>query len=381
MQRTRLFLLTVAHFLVDTYASILAPIMPMVIGKLGLSYAAAGVLGTVGSLISLSQPIMGIWADRMRRRYLVVGGVAMAAVFTPMLGVADSYWTMVLLLALGGIGVSAFHPQGFSLAGELSGSRRSFGLALFIFGGTLALGTTPLLVTGFAEHLGLERLPLLTVPGLILALVATRLLPLERTSPRQQDLGAALGALTRQWLPLTVITLVVTLRSVTHIAFATFLAVLGQERGLTAQASAIPLSVYQISGVAGSLLAGYLADRMDPRPLVWGSILLACPALYGYLLTDGWTALALLAVGGAMILASNSVLVAMAQELAPDHASLASSLPLGLSWGLAGLTLPLVGHVADLIGLTTTLRYLALLPVLTALLGLFLPPPVRRIPA
>jgi FSR family fosmidomycin resistance protein-like MFS transporter len=112
---------------------------------------------------------------------------------------------------------------------------------------------------------------------------------------------------------------------------------------------------------------------MNPKPLVWGSILLASPALYAFLHTSGPLSYVLLAVGGCMILASNSVLVAVAQELAPENAGLVSSLPAGLSWGMAGLTAPLFGYMADVIGLTETLEYLALLPVFTAFLALFLP--------
>jgi MFS transporter, FSR family, fosmidomycin resistance protein len=374
VQKTRLFLLTLAHFLIDTYATMLAPVLPLVIAKMGLSYASAGVLGTVMSIVSLSQPLMGVWADRMRRRYLVVAGVVMAALFGPLLGVASSYGAIIVVLALGGVGVSAFHPQGFSLAGELSGPRRSFGLSLFIFGGTLALGATPLWVTAYADRFGLERLPFIALPGLAVALVVFRFLPLENPRIQKQDLGTMWKSLARKWGPLTLITVIVILRSVTSIAFGTFLAVLGQERGLAAgEAGRVPLSVYQTSGVVGSLIAGYLADRVDPRPLVWGSILLAAPALYGYLLTDGWFGYALLGLGGGLILASNSVLVAVAQEQAPEHAALASSLPLGLSWGVAGLTLPLVGYAADQIGMAETLKYLALLPIPTALLSLFLP--------
>ena len=134
------------------------------------------------------------------------------------------------------------------------------------------------------------------------------------------------------------------------------------------------LTVYTSTGVVGNLVTGYLADRMNSKTLVWSTVLLAAPALYGFLLTDGILAYMLLALGGCMILASNSILVAMAQELAPENAGLASSLPLGFSWGLAGLTLPLFGHLADQAGVIEALKYLSLLPLLTFLLALFLPP-------
>jgi FSR family fosmidomycin resistance protein-like MFS transporter len=77
------------------------------------------------------------------------------------------------------------------------------------------------------------------------------------------------------------------------------------------------------------------------------------------------------------LLSSNSILVAMAQELAPQSSGLASSLPLGFSWGLASLTLPFVGHLADQLGVASTLEYLCFLPLPTAALSLLLPGPKR----
>ena len=126
MKKLHLLLLTVAHFCVDSYATMLAPVLPLVIERLGLSLAGAGILGTIISVCNISQPLLGMWADHMRRRWLVVGGLGMAAMCSPMMGVAPSYWVLVTVLCLGGFGVAAFHPQAFSLAGELSGSRRSF---------------------------------------------------------------------------------------------------------------------------------------------------------------------------------------------------------------------------------------------------------------
>jgi len=80
-----------------------------------------------------------------------------------------------------------------------------------------------------------------------------------------------------------------------------------------------------------------------------------------------------LTIGGGLLISSNSILVALAQELAPENSALASSLPLGFSWGLASLSLPIIGRLADLYGVSTTLSYLSLLPLLTGILALLLP--------
>ena len=143
MQKLRLLLVSLSHFCVDSYASLLQPVLPLLKANLGLSLAQTGFLGTIVSICNISQPLMGLWADRMGRRYLVIAGLLLCAIFSPLMGVAPNYALLVVSLALGGIGVAAFHPQVFSLAGELSGERRSFGLALFIFGGTMGLGCRP----------------------------------------------------------------------------------------------------------------------------------------------------------------------------------------------------------------------------------------------
>ncbi len=376
--RVSLLVITVAHFCVDSYATMLAPLLPLVMVRLDLNYTSAGLLGAVGSIANMGQPLLGMWADRMARRYLVIAGLLIAAIFSPLLGVAPSYPVLVVVLCLGGFGVAAFHPQVFSLAGELSGERRSFGLAIFIFGGTMALGCTPFWAPYYAEHIGLDLLPLVALPGLACLPVILRFVPLDNphfesgssTSLRQSLRGKGAGLL--------VITLVVVLRSISGLAFGFFLAARAVERGLSPTQGGVLLGIYNISGVVGSLVFGYLADRFSPKLVVFGTMLLSSPALYGYLQSDGLTAYVLLSLGGGFLLASNSILVAMAQELAPKNSGLASSLPLGFSWGLAGLFLPPIGYAADQIGMGVVLTYLALLPLVTAALALALPSPPSK---
>jgi len=374
MQKIRLFLITLSHFCVDSYATLLQPLLPLLKANLGLSLAQTGFLGTIVSICNISQPLLGLWADRMARRWLVVGGLILATVFAPLMGLAPDYLTLVGILALGGIGVAAFHPQVFSLAGELSGPRRSFGLALFIFGGTLGLGLTPLWAPTYTNHFGLENLPYVSIPGLLFLLLLLRFIPLDnpnfangKSNAQWRNLGDHAG-------PLFLITAIVILRSVTGLGFGTFLALLAQERGLDLVAGGIPLGIYNIAGVVGALLVGYLADRIDPKPLVWGSLLLSVPPLYAFIYAEGALASnGLLFIGGGLLMSSNSIMVAMAQELSPENTGLASSLPLGFSWGLASLTLPLIGYLGDHIGVAETLKYLALLPILTAVLAFYLP--------
>ena len=374
MQKLRLLLVSLSHFCVDSYASLLQPVLPLLKANLGLSLAQTGFLGTIVSICNISQPLMGLWADRMGRRYLVIAGLLLCAVFSPLMGIVPNYALLVVSLALVGFGTAAFHPQVFSLAGELSGERRSFGLALFIFGGTMGLGLAPLWLPLYAEEIGLHALPLVSIPGLLFAVLLVKFVSLDNPHVKEGGTASNWRLLGRDAGPLALITLIVVMRSVTGLGFGTFLSLLGEERGLDLVMGGVALGVYNIAGVVGALIAGYMADRISSKGIVCASLLLSAAPLYAFVSTeDMLMGYVLLAVGGGLLIASNSIMVALAQELAPENSGLASSLPLGLSWGLASTSLPIIGGVADQIGVAETLKYLALLPVLTGFFALFLP--------
>ncbi len=61
----------------------------------------------------------------------------------------------------------------------------------------------------------------------------------------------------------------------------------------------------------------------------------------------------------------------MAQELVPDSRSTASSLVMGVSWGLANIVASPIGMLADRIGLSTALSLVALCPLLVVAAMLF----------
>jgi FSR family fosmidomycin resistance protein-like MFS transporter len=74
---------------------------------------------------------------------------------------------------------------------------------------------------------------------------------------------------------------------------------------------------------------------------------------------------ALFVAGTAFINASQPITAAMGQEAAPEARSTASSIVMGLSWGIGGFIMAPLGYLADRTGLTTTLVVIGLLPLLS----------------
>jgi FSR family fosmidomycin resistance protein-like MFS transporter len=89
--------------------------------------------------------------------------------------------------------------------------------------------------------------------------------------------------------------------------------------------------------------------------------------------TDGLMSLLLLILAAATLSGANSVIIALAQELVPSRAGTASSLVMGLGWGVAGVLLIGFGTLAEMIGVSRALDIAATLPLLAAGLALALP--------
>ena len=71
------------------------------------------------------------------------------------------------------------------------------------------------------------------------------------------------------------------------------------------------------------------------------------------------------------------MVIAFAQELVPERAGTASSLVMGLGWGLAGLMLIGFGSIADMISVSRALDLAALVPLVTVALAYLLPAATR----
>ncbi len=91
--------------------------------------------------------------------------------------------------------------------------------------------------------------------------------------------------------------------------------------------------------------------------------------------TEGIMFIIFLIFSGIMLSFSNSANVAIAQELIPQGASTASSLMMGVSWGIAAILAMFFGIIADLFGgnVAPAMGFSAILPVLSSTLVFFLP--------
>ena len=362
--------LFIGHLLNDGFGAFLAPLLPLLIQRLDLSLAMAGLLGTSRILMnSLLQPGLGHLVDRVQRPWLVIIGPLLSVTAMSLIGRADSYSLLLLIMVVAGIGTALFHPAAAALVAAGNHGRRGLMMAFFSSGGTLGGALAPIVIVAYTQAFDLGQTPWLLVPGL--ALVAAFALPLWRVLPNpvsQEHETFRLGHLPGRFV---VLWSVLVLRSVSATAFASFLAVLVMQRGGSAWAGGISISAFLLAGAVGSFLAGNLSDRWGRKAVILGSMALATPLYVLFLHGPAGLLLPVIALAGLFDLSATPVGVVAAQECLPGRTGLVSGLVMGLAWGVGGLALTPIGWLADQYGIIPVMTYVAMLPLIGSSLMFF----------
>jgi FSR family fosmidomycin resistance protein-like MFS transporter len=374
-------LLAATHFIVDGYGNILAPLLPLLITNLGLSLFAAGTLQMCFQLAnSVSQLAFGHIADRWRPRVLLLAGPILCVTILPLIGLAPTSVTVAVVLILGGLGGAAFHPPAAVLVHQHSGEQRGLAMSFHITSGTLGQSLAPLAFAPFVQHYGLSATPFLIVPALVVlgGVLLRRMPQVERL---QESPGSGGFAALRPYArPLALLYFIVVLRTLTAMSFSTFVPVMLTRRGMTLTQAGMAVSVYLFAVGLGGFFGGPAADRFGPRRVIVLSLISAVPFLAIAPLLSGWLFVVSLAIGGFLLQSTLPVNVTFGQTLAPISAATVSSLMMGFAWGVGGLTVPLVGMLADNIGIPYTLMVMSAVPLVAAALAVPLPS-AHRVPS
>lgn len=349
---------TLAHTLNDTYPNLYPVLLPILMAQMGFGTAAAGLISTVSALTTqLLQPLMGFWADRVGGRSFVVGGLALGSIVSAIaLGWSPSYELLLILLLISGLGNSAFHPHASALVSEITGKRKGFGMSLFMIGGNFGRAVAPILATSAYLIGGRSGLFLVAIPGLLMALIMTRVLtPPPVSKPKQGRIFTPefVNGLRRASSLLTV----VGLRSMTTLSTLTLVPILWKSWGRPMTETATLLSLLFIAGSIGNVIGGALSDFIGPKPVLVASAALSSLWLFLFLNTQNlvWD-FVLVALLGASLYSTGSVVMVFSQALFPQNKGMASGLTLGIGNTLGSFGVALIGLIADrtspVIGLT-----------------------------
>jgi MFS transporter, FSR family, fosmidomycin resistance protein len=367
LDRRGLAVLASGHACADMAQGAVPALLPFLIDQRGFSYGAAGALILITSIGSSAiQPLFGLGSDRLALPWLMPVGVLLAGLGIALVGVTSSYPATAAAVALSGLGVAAFHPEGARFANQVSGDHRGQGMSFFSLGGNTGFALGPILVTPLLLLLGLHGTLLLAVLPTIVALVIARELGRLRRVAADKSEHVARGLAhddrdTDDWPAFLRLGGVVSLRSWIYFGLQAFVPVwfihhFGTDKG----AGNAALTAMLVAGAAGTYFGGRVVDRLGRRRLVVGSMGLLIPVLAAFVLAPSPVLAAILvAVAGFVTIATFSISVVMGQEYLPSRLGLASGVTMGLAIGVGGVAAAALGALADAFGLRTVMWAIA----------------------
>ncbi len=377
VDRRGIAVLSTGHLAADLFQGSVPALLPFLIRDRGYSYAAAGALFLMASLgSSLLQPLLGIFADRVRAGWLMPAGLLLAGGGLAVTGLVGSYAATAAALLAGGFGVAAFHPEAVRFASYVSAARRGAGMSVFAVGGNIGFALGPILVTPVVVFLGLSGTPLVgaVIAGAGVA-VLVRLAYLERFRPADGAATVFAGAAERnEWKPFGLASGAATTRAIVGFGLQAFVPLyVVAELASTEAVGNAAVAVMLVTGALGTLVGGRLADRYGFRPVVVWSLALGIPFMVAMPLVGVPGLFVLMGALGFVEGANFYPLVVIAQNALPRYLGLAAGVVLGLAIGIGAGAVALLGVLADTAGLTAVLWVVAGVTVVGFALAAALP--------
>lgn len=164
-----------AHMLSHFLQLILAPLFPLLKEEFGVGYAALGLMVSVMYTVSgMSQTMAGFIVDRYGARRVLLFGMATFSLAMLLTGLASSYWMLVAVALLAGMGNSVFHPADFAiLNAKVNPKRLGYAFSTHGIGGNFGWLAAPAFSIGISTIYGWRAA---TIAAGVLGLVVTAII-------------------------------------------------------------------------------------------------------------------------------------------------------------------------------------------------------------
>lgn len=334
-----LFFAAALHCLVDLTAGSLNPLWPRLDAHYGLyPWQSAGLFFLWQMTTSISQFFFGLYGDRFNARWLLWAGPVAAIVCLGSIGLTKSPFVLAQLLIISGLGIAAFHPEAAALAGSCAPESRSRAMSIFTMGGFIGQAIGPVYSGSVVDALGMRGLAWGILGGLLAAALLAPLglrvlsVPARETAPPVKLTEIFRG---RVW-SLFLILAIGSLRIIAAAGVPVLLGYLLTARGGTASETGLVQSAFMLGIGLGGLACATLLQRRHERAILWLCPLLATPILLATPWTGGLLLAVLASLSGLLLGISLPVLISYGQELMPNSQRIASSITMGVSWGIGG---------------------------------------------
>ena len=378
MERKKLLIVGAMHFFLDAYMGFFA--VYCVIAR--LDPVKSALIITVSSFAGNAlQPFLGYAADRMRGKLPLFAGLVLTPLCMSAIGLTTDYTLLLLLVLLGHLGSSIFHPAGANVAGAAGITKKEASFALFTTTGTVGYALSQLVFSSFTEKFGTSSSVTLMVPGIAFGGLYLLFSKTEVHGHHERiPLGELRRLMVKRLAPILLLFFIMMFRTVFVAAMNFFLAKVFEEWGFPRSVYSGAQTVFMLGGAGGILAAGQIAHRVKPRWLLFVPMAGFFPFFVLFLLfgLSGKLALAFvfLALSGFVLHGGYGTNIVMGHKIAPEMTSTISGILMGFAWAAASFG-PTVcaltrGSIPALGNFSSGLFVVSLFPVAASILALFL---------
>lgn len=373
---TKLIAVSLAHFFNDFYMNLIPPILFLFVNSLGLSLAQQAFIAfVITSSGSFAQPVIGYFVDKRGKPSLLLFSLMWIAFWMSVSGIITNYYLLVITVGMGALASALFHPLGSAVAVKLGNKSRGTSLSIFMTIGGFAASVSPVIAIPAVKAYGLNVLVLFMIPGILVALfmyiVKVHNVEINQSQEEKDEEHGKFDFNSAKWVSVLVFI------SSSKVLIRSFLITFGVQIMLLKQVdikiAGVVLSVYLLANSFGTILGGYLNDRIGSKKvlLLFNLLALLCMAIIVF--TDGFPMVVGFSLIGLALSGSNTANIVMAYELMPKNLNVATGLIMGLSGGLGGLIMLIFGKIADVQGLLTSTFYLIIPIIMVVIITVIMP--------
>ena len=371
--RKALLWLNTSHFVNDIFTGMLNPIMPFIAAKIGISMAIATIVLTVSHIFSsLMQPVFGFLADSIHKRSFVFWGLIMSSCFIPLAGVANHFVPLILVIMVGSLGSSFFHPQALGFTSNFSQNlNTSKAMAIFLAVGTIGYSCGPIISAGITQFLGMDKMPFMSVIGVTCAILMFKFLPkVSVSNEKLLNFKTAFKSILSN-RKLNILNIIAMLKTMVHSACFILLPFLWKGIGHKPIYIGVALFMFIFIGAFGSMLSSKFEKLVGTVNVFYTSMVFTLPLMILFVITyEKFPILSLVifVIMGFVTMLATPITMLMAQDVLPEYKSIISGFINGFSWGVVGIVMSAMGFVAENLGITNVLIGVSVIPALCSIM-------------
>jgi len=353
-KKSEVLTISTAHFMHDVYSSFLAPLLPLLIEKLGMSLFMTAFLDIARRIPSLFNPFFGLLAEKTGLKYFVILTPAITAISMSLVGLANSYVMLLILIFVAGISAALFHVPSPTMIKEASGERVGTGMSFFMVGGESARTLGPLIVTGAVSLWGLEeiyRLMPLGIVASIILYIKLKDFDTKRAIQKPKEKGDTKKLLKTYKLFFFVLGGFLLFQSAMKSALTLYLPVYLVNQGESLWYAGISISILQFFGVIGTLISGSISDKIGKKTTL---IVASTGSVLSMMLFILFGSIFLLPLIGLFLFATGPVLMATVQSTSSHMPTFMNSMYMSINFGVSAAIVFFVGLLGDIYGLDIT---------------------------